>query len=189
MALEDTIMGSAILFLTKIGVYDIILPFLLVFTIVFAILEKTEVFGKEKIGNKEVTKKGLNAMVAFVVAFFVVASSHLVEVITDVSSQVVILLLSVLFFLILVGTFFKREEQTALEGKWRTFFMVVLFIGLVLIFLNAIKSNGISWLEIFIGFLAEYASTAAIASIILIGFIIFFIVWVTHEPAAKTEKK
>lgn len=183
MALEDTILGGAIIFLNKIGVYDIVLPFLLVFTIIFAILEKTQIFGTEKIQGKEVTKKGLDAMVAFVMAFFVVASSQIVEIITDVSAQVVVLLLSIIFFLILIGTFFKKEEQTALEGKWRTFFMVILFIGITLIFLNAIKTDGTSWLEYGIGFFIEYASTAAMASVILIAFIILFIVWITKEPA------
>ena len=34
-------------FLDKLGVYEVLLPFLLIFTIVFAILEKTKVFGTE----------------------------------------------------------------------------------------------------------------------------------------------
>ena len=126
-------------------------------------------------------------MVAFVIAFFVIASSQLVEIITDVSAQVVILLLSVIFFLILIGTFFKKDEQTALEGKWRSFFMVILFVGIVLIFLNAIKTDGTSWLEYIIWFFIEYASSAALSSIILIVFIILFILWVTKEPAKKSK--
>ncbi len=189
MALEDTIIGGAIIFLNKLGVYDVVLPFLLVFTIVFAIFEKTQIFGLEKIGGREVSKKGLNAMVAFVIAFFVVASSQLVQIVTDVSSQAVVLLLSVILFLLLIGTFFKKEEQTVLEGKWRAFFMVILFLSLVLLFLNAIKSNGKSWLEIFIDFMVKYASSAAVASIILILFIIVFIVWITREPEHKREEK
>ncbi len=187
MALEDTIIGGAIIFLTKIGIYDVVLPFLLVFTIILAILEKTRVFGTETIEGKEVTKKGLNAMVAFAMSFFVVASSQIVEVITDVSAQVVVLLLSIIFFLVLIGTFFKKEEQTALEGKWRTFFMAILFLAIVLIFLNAIKTDGTTWLEYIIGFFTEYASSAAVASILLIAFIILFIVWITKEPPKKKE--
>ena len=48
---------GAIEFFDKIGVYDVILPFLLVFTIVFAILEKTKVFGTDDIEGKKLTKK------------------------------------------------------------------------------------------------------------------------------------
>ena len=38
---------EVLLFFEQIGIYDVVLPFLLVFTIVFAILEKTKLFGTE----------------------------------------------------------------------------------------------------------------------------------------------
>ena len=60
-------------FLDKIGVYDVILPFLLVFTAVFSILEKTRILGMETIDGKEYTRKNQNSMLAFVMAFFFVA--------------------------------------------------------------------------------------------------------------------
>ena len=44
-------------FMEKLGVYDIVLPFLLVFVVVFAILEKTKVFGTEKIDLKQNTQR------------------------------------------------------------------------------------------------------------------------------------
>ena len=42
-----TALGSAIDFLKDFGFFDVILPFLLVFSILFGILEKTKVFGVE----------------------------------------------------------------------------------------------------------------------------------------------
>ena len=57
---EESIFRGVISFLNTLGVYDIILPFLLVFTLVFAILEKTKVLGTEKVGDKTITKKNLN---------------------------------------------------------------------------------------------------------------------------------
>ena len=50
---QESAFRGIIGFLDKIGVYDVILPFLLVFTIVFAILEKTKVLGLDKIDGKE----------------------------------------------------------------------------------------------------------------------------------------
>ena len=38
---------GAIAFMDKLGVYDVVLPFLLVFTLIYAFLEKTKVFGVE----------------------------------------------------------------------------------------------------------------------------------------------
>ena len=40
-------------FFDSIGLFDVVLPFLLVFTIVFAILEKTKVLGTEDIEGKK----------------------------------------------------------------------------------------------------------------------------------------
>src|SRR3989338_8886122 len=74
-------------FFDTIGLFDVVLPFLLVFTIVFAILEKTKVLGTEDIEGKKYTKKNLNAIASFVMAFLVVASSELVEIITTVSAN------------------------------------------------------------------------------------------------------
>ena len=47
-------------FFQDLGVYDVILPFLLIFTIVFAILEKARVFGTEEIDGTKYTKKNHN---------------------------------------------------------------------------------------------------------------------------------
>ncbi|PIN72650.1 hypothetical protein COV21_01515, partial [Candidatus Woesearchaeota archaeon CG10_big_fil_rev_8_21_14_0_10_45_5] len=77
----------------QLGVYDVILPLLLVFTIVFAILEKTMVLGYEKIGDKKYTRKNLNSMVAFVTALLVVGSTKLVAMINETVSNTVLLLI------------------------------------------------------------------------------------------------
>ncbi len=92
-------------FFDTIGLFDVVLPFLLVFTIVFAILEKTKVLGMEEIEGKKYTKKNLNAIAAFVMAFLVVASSQLVEIITKVSANAVVVLFLSVLFLLLVGSF------------------------------------------------------------------------------------
>ena len=147
---EQSVFRGIIEFFEKIGIYDVVLPFLLVFTIVFAILEKTKVFGTVKIGDSTYTQKNLNAMTAFVIGFLVIASSKLVAIIADVSSQMVVLLLGSVFFLILVGTFYKEGEAVFLEKGWKSFFMVIMFLGLAVIFLQAIPTKtGQPWLECF----------------------------------------
>ncbi|MCX6711248.1 MAG: hypothetical protein NTZ02_04140 [Candidatus Woesearchaeota archaeon] len=124
----------------QLGVYDVILPLLLVFTIVFAILEKTMVLGYEKIGDKKYTRKNLNSMVAFVTALLVVGSTKLVAMINETVSNTVLLLIMSVLFLILVGSFQKQtEEGVFLEGAWKNLFMIIMFVGIVMIFLNAFK--------------------------------------------------
>src|SRR3989338_10174572 len=99
---EQSAFRGAIEFLARLGLYDVVLPFLLVFTIVFAILEKTKLFGTEKIGAHDYTKKNLNAMTAFVISFLVVASSQLVAAINESLARVVLLMLVSVSFIMLI---------------------------------------------------------------------------------------
>jgi len=180
---------EVISFFDKIGIYDVVLPFLLVFTIVFAILEKTRVFAMEQIEDKKVTKKNLNSMAAFVLSFLVVASSQLVEIITEVSSHMVVLLMMSVLFLILVGSFYK-EGEISLEGGWQKIFMVIMFIGIVLIFLQAIKTDsGDSWLEYAFDYMGENWSSTGVASILLILFVTGIMYWLTKGEETKEVKK
>jgi hypothetical protein len=178
-------------FFNTVGLYDVVLPFILVFTIVFAIFEKTKVLGTEKIGDKDYTRKNLNAMVAFVIAFFVIASSRLVEIITQVSSQVTILLLLVVLFLLLVGSFYKDSEGGYLKGGWQTFFMFAMFVGIVLIFLGAIKDdNGDSMLDVFWHYVNEGGSGGnAVGAIILLIIIVIVMYYIVRTPTPANTKK
>lgn len=189
---EVSTLRNALEFFDKIGIYDVILPFLLVFTIVFAILEKTKVFGMEQVGEKKITKKNLNSMTAFVISFLVVASSQLVEIITQVSSHMVILLMLSVMFLILVGSFYKEGEGVFLEKGWQKLFMIIMFIGIVLIFMQAIKTDGgDSWLEYGFNYMGANWSSTGVASILLILFAVGIMYWLTKgegESKVKTEE-
>ncbi|RLE43493.1 hypothetical protein DRJ16_03750 [Candidatus Woesearchaeota archaeon] len=103
---------EVIVFLDKVGLYDVVLPFLLVFTIVFAILEKTKVLGVQEVEGKKITRKNLNAIVAFVAAFLVVASTKIVSVMNQVLASTVLLALLAVLFLALVGIFVKTEGES-----------------------------------------------------------------------------
>lgn len=179
---EESAFRGIIGFLDKIGVYDIVLPFLLVFTIMFAILEKTKVLGVEKVGDKELAKKNLNSMVAFVIAFLVIASTQLVATINKVMADIVLLAILGVSFLLLTGIFFTGKEEFTLEKhpRWKVFFMVVMFIGIVIIFLNALD-----WLKfvfaVFVNWQAEWAATI-IFLLVILGFMWFIV----KEPKGKT---
>jgi len=170
-------------FFNSIGVFDVVLPFLLVFTIVFALLERTKVFGVEEIEGKKYTKKNLNSVAAFVIAFLVIASSRLVEIITKVSSQFVVVLFGIVLFLLLVGSFFKEEPHGVfLEGGWRTIFMIIVFLVLGFIFLDALNL-----LDVTFGFLSGTNKGELVGSVILMGLVVVFIAYITQER--KIEKK
>lgn len=202
---DGGLLVGAIQFLDKIGVYDVVLPFLLVFTIVFAILDKTKVFGTEKIKGVDEPRRNLNAMAAFVIAFLVVASTNLVAAISTAAANMVLLLVLSVCFLLLVGSFTNPEEMKNgifIEGKWKYFFMALVFIVIVFIFLDALKvtdnrfcSGECSWLEIAWNFMELNWDNSAVGAVILLAFMGLFIWWVQGKPAEtegskeKTKKK
>lgn len=195
MAFDD-----AIVFLDNIGIYDVVLPFLLVFVIVYALLEKTRVFGTEEVDGKQVSRKNLNSMVAFVIAFLVVASSSLVAIISQFAANVVLLLLISISFLLLVGSFSDPKEMK--EGfflkdkKLRNTFIGIMAFGLVLVFLNAFTTSSrfcykgtCTWLEVLWGIIVgQTGNSAALSAIILLLIIGGFIAWIGRD-AGKSEDK
>jgi hypothetical protein len=177
-----SVFRETLAFFGRLGVYDVILPFLLVFTIVFAVLEKTKIFGTEKIEGIDVTRKNLNGMTAFVIAFFVIASSKLVYVISAVVSKMVLLLLLSICFLMLVGSFHTGKEEFVLKKGWKNLFMIIMFVGIVLVFLYEL-----GWLDFIYQNLFFQFNTVAVSSIVLVAIVIGFIFYVTKDPKRKSS--
>ena len=67
--------------------------------------------------------------------------------------------------------------------------MLIMFIAIVLIFLQAIKTDsGVSWLEAFWNFLANNWATSYTASIILLVVVIVVILFITYERKPSKGK-
>jgi hypothetical protein len=181
--MAESMFRGIIGFFAELGIYDIVLPFLLVFTIVFAVLEKTRVLGTDHVGGHEYTKKNLNAIVSFVTAFLVIASTRLVAIINQTLAHVALLLVLSICFLMLIGSFYKQGEPVALFGGWRTLFMVIMFVGIILIAMNAITlASGNTVLEAIYGFLTASWNSNFTASIVFLILIVGFILYVTKSP-------
>jgi len=174
-------LGNAIEFFQDFGLFDIVLPFLLIFTLVFAILEKTKILGTEP-GSDNAPRKNLNAMVGFSVALIVVASNKIVSALNEALPNVILLLVVFICFLLLVGTFFKTSEKgldfSDLKG-WKGVIFGVTVVSLILIFFSAIKTDsGESWLEWVWNYVLENWGGTVFASIILFVVIIGAIAYV-----------
>ncbi|MFH1408776.1 MAG: hypothetical protein ABIH34_02625 [Nanoarchaeota archaeon] len=184
MAEEESVFRGIITFFDKIGIYDVVLPFLLVFTIVFAILEKTKILGTEEIDGKRYTKKNLNAMTAFVLGFLVVASTKIVSLINESLAIIVLLLLITVSFLLLIGSFYKESEDVFLHGTWRKVFMILMFIGVTLTFLGV---GG--WLDTGWEWLVDHWDTNWVGAIILLVIIIVLMFYITKEQGGPPKKQ
>ena len=182
-ASSSTPFRGVISFFQQIGLYDVVLPFLLVFTIVFALLEKTKVLGTE---DGHATKKNLNAIASFVIAFLVIAAKELVAIINETVSKAVIVLFFSVLFLLLVGSFHKEEKEPFyLKGGWKIAFTIIVFLAITGIFLDSIKtSDGRTWLQRLSDFTGSGNDTIA-GSVLLLVIVVLFIVYAVKEPSKE----
>ena len=104
-----------------------ILPFLLVFFIVFAILEKTKLFGDGK--------KQLNALVAFVVGLIFVSVLYPTLVVSNLVLFLTIALVSIFVILLLWGFIFGDIKDGFKPAGWIKW---ILGIGVGIAFIVAI---------------------------------------------------
>ncbi len=175
-------LGNAVEFLKDFGFFDVILPFLLVFTVIFGILEKTRIFGTEKFKGEDYPKKNLNSMVAFVIAFFVVAAKEVVTSLQLSLPLVALVLIILLSFLMLAGSFMGDKTFSFENSKWAVFLTLVSFIAVVLIFLNSF-----GWLDPIIAYIAANPGTVLVPSILVIVVIGTIVYVVGGTPSGESK--
>jgi len=111
-------------FLTYPVFTDIILPFLLIFTVIFAILEKSKLLGEGK--------SQVNAIMGFVAAAIVIAFSNAVNIINQMTVFMVIVLMTLFVFMIIYGFAHGPSEKGDILGKGvKTVIGVIAFVGVV----------------------------------------------------------
>jgi len=187
-------LGAAIEFFKEFGLFDIILPFLLVFTLVYAILEKTKILGTVKVKDEEVANKNLNSMVAFVIGLLVVATANVVRAINESLPNIILLAVVSFSFLLLIGIFMKSGELdfASKHKNWYKAFMIIIFIGVIAIFLNSIyvisEGQEYSLLLVVLDWVSNNWSGAVFGSIIMLLIVIGAILMIT-KSGKKEEKK
>jgi len=83
-------------------VVNMLLPFLLVFTLVFAVLQKSKIFGEGK--------RQIDALVSLAVALIFVSVGRAVGIVTGLIPFLAVALVIILVFLLLVSFSFKEGE-------------------------------------------------------------------------------
>lgn len=175
-----TPLGNGLQFLKDLGFYDIILPFLLIFALVFGVLEKTKIFGVDQDTKKP--KTNINSMIAFVIALFFVATPRLVESVQISIPQVALLLVVLLSLMMIVGFIMSDKEFNFESNKFlKGFLIFALFIGVILIFLNSIGWWDKFWDLFGFGF---WTSTAGM-TLIFLGVVVGAILFITSGGKKK----
>ena len=138
--------GSTI-FSNNLFVYTI-LPFLLVFALVFAILQKTKILGDGK--------KQIDAIVALVIGLLVVSFANYVDVIVQLMAFLSVALVIILVFMLLFGTLFEPGKFEMAKGLKTTFGIIIAIAVIIAILVytpawdylaaNLAGSGGSGWL-------------------------------------------
>lgn len=108
--------------------FSVIFPVLLVFVLVFAILEKTQIFGD---------KKGLHSIIALCLAVMMLFIPGVVQVVSMMAPWVVVLLLFIVFLMVLFMAMGVKWDQVVkyASGEFEVahwfllILMIIIFIG------------------------------------------------------------
>ncbi len=98
----------------KIGLTTVIIPFALTFVILFAVLQKTKVLGKELNGDP---KTRINAVVALVFGFLVIAYADTVNVVNRIAQYGTVLI--IVGFIVLVVFSFSGFHNVRKSKIWK----------------------------------------------------------------------
>lgn len=161
------------------GLTDALLPFLLIFTLVFAALQKSNILGKEK--------KNFNVIVALVLAMTAViphvtnsypSGYDVIDIINTALPNVSLLVVAALMLMLLIGLF--GAEAKWIGGSLSGWMAIFSFIAIVLIFGGAAGW----WVNI-----SDYLYWMDDDTLALIVMILVFgiIVWYVTKPDSKGE--
>jgi len=125
---------SGLMALQNWGLSDVILPFILVFTVVFAIMQKVKPLGPEGPMQKQ-----FNVVISLVMSLAVViphvlgyypANADVVNIINAALPQVSIVLVAILMVLLIVGLFGGKAEWGSTLSGWIALFafLIVAYI-------------------------------------------------------------
>lgn len=154
---------------------EIILPFVLVFTIVFAILQKSQILGKEK--------RQIDAIVSLVIALIVISFGNAVNIMTTLIPFLAVAAVIILVFLILYSMVFQGEDKFHLNKGIKVAIGILVAIAVV----AAVLLTTGAWDYIKYKWILGADSSAIITNIIFLVVVvaaIAIVVW----PGKKKEE-
>jgi len=175
---------DGIMQLEQLGIMDVIIPFILVFTIVFAVLQKTKILGADKDGK---SRKNFNSVISLVMALAVIIPHvtgdyldpryDVVNIINQALPNISVILVAVIMMLLIIGVFGGEVNiaGSSLAG-WAVIFAIA---ATVFVFGSAAQ-----WFDLpnWASFLLDSQTQALIVVVLVFALIIWFI---TKEDKEK----
>ncbi|MBU2640107.1 MAG: hypothetical protein KKG75_05395 [Nanoarchaeota archaeon] len=163
MVLETIDFVDFISWFEGIGGFDIILPFLLIFAITFAILDKIKVF----------EKKNINTIIAIIVAFFLIMQRDAVLLIQGFLPRVSMIVLTILMVLLVAGAF-----GFGFGDSWQGLSVIIAIVS-ILWALGASVGWDVPWLNWF--------TDQDVAILLIVGIFVLVIWFIIKEPKTENE--
>lgn len=152
-------------FLTRLGIVDVVLPFVLVFTIVFGVLQRSRVLGG---------RTNVNAMVAFVLGFFTILAVRTM-VFVNVFAQYAALVLVAMVFVSVILAFLGVTHK---QKNYGVAFYWLVGIALGAVFLFSLGQAGFVDLGTLYNFFVPLLGIAALVGLL----------WFLFKPEKKPGK-
>lgn len=176
---EITIRESFMSYLEQYGFFSFILPFLLIFSLIFLLLEITNVF---KRSENDVIGRRVNIVFSFGFALTAIGNPDLMNWMIYLIPNATIWILGVFLFVLALGIAASQIEMP----RWLRGAISLIVIGAItVIAANAVigGAGGISVGPI------DYSIISTAATILIIfAIIIAVIAWVTSEPKEKGQE-
>ncbi len=142
-----SLFSNSLEFLHALGFFDVIMPFILIFVLLYAVLQRTNILGyfiKEKDKLTPVRKKNLDAMAAFSIAFIVIGSSKAVAFITAFVAKTMIIFVIVSLLIILTASLYGYSgKDFEIEKTYRKWLLLAILVSIGVILFMMIDFNAI----------------------------------------------
>ena len=172
--------------LENMGIVDVIMPFILIFTIIFAVLQRTKILGKDEEGKP---RKNFNVIISLVMALAVVIPHvtgrypyglSVVDIINEALPNVALVAVIIVMILLIIGVFGKELDIGG--SSFGGIFVILAFLVILFIFGTSagwFDNNLPSWLY----FLQDPQLQALVVTLLVFGIVIWLI---TKEDKPKT---
>jgi len=155
------------------GVFDFVLPFLLIFAVVFGILTSTEILGKNK---------GVHVIIALVVGVLALRLPYVSVFFSEIFPRLGVGLAVLVTILILTGLFIQKDD------RWIIYiFLAIGTIIWIFAIVGAFESSGLwgAWNRYGVG--GDDLFSLIIGAVLLIGVIVAVVMAKTPESGSSKD--
>ena len=169
--------GNVLLYLERYGLTDVIIPFLVIFTILFAVLSRVQIFGSNNGQNKK-----FNVVIALSITLLSIIPHvtgtyrelDIVQIINTTFPQIALIISTIVMVLILVGV--VGGGKTAERSPIVSIITVLSIVLIAVIFGRALWPG---YTPYWLGFLDDPGLQATLLTLLGFGLVVWF---VTSEP-------